>query len=77
MSFTLNYRKLRVSPNATIKPAARAIFRPDGVPRRKQQQQQQGPRDRPRTVSLRNVRMLNTSEYGSGLEPAVKKPKKS
>nr|XP_031840983.1 probable ATP-dependent RNA helicase DDX31 [Nomia melanderi] len=49
--------------------------RPDGVPRRKQQQQ--GPRDHARTGSLRNVRMLNTSEYGSGLEPAVKKPKKS
>ncbi|XP_076654681.1 ATP-dependent DNA helicase DDX31 [Halictus rubicundus] len=49
--------------------------RPDGVSTKRQHQQQQQ-QQQPRSGSLKNVRMLNTSEYGSGLEP-VKKPKKS
>lgn len=49
--------------------------RPDGVSTKRQQQRQQR-EQQPRTGMLKNVRMLNTSEYGSGLEP-VKKPKKS
>lgn len=46
--------------------------RPDGVPAKKPKH----PDDEPRTGLLKKVRMLNTSEYGSGLEPS-KKPKKS
>ena len=46
--------------------------RPDGVSAKKPKRQD----DRPRMGLLKKVRMLNTSEYGSGLEPA-KKPKKS
>lgn len=48
------------------------VFRPDGEPAKKQRHQGGGPK----TGLLKRVRMLNTSEYGSGLEPA-KKPKKS
>ncbi|KOC66056.1 putative ATP-dependent RNA helicase [Habropoda laboriosa] len=57
--------------------------RPDGEPAMKkkkqehqQHQQQQRQSDVTRMGLLKRVRMLNTSEYGSGLEP-VKKPKKS
>ncbi|CAK9812681.1 Probable ATP-dependent RNA helicase CG8611 [Anthophora quadrimaculata] len=55
--------------------------KPDGEPatRKKQRkggQQQQRQTDVTRMGLLKRVRMLNTSEYGSGLEP-VKKPKKS
>ncbi|XP_076232375.1 ATP-dependent DNA helicase DDX31 isoform X2 [Calliopsis andreniformis] len=46
--------------------------RPDGVPAKKPKRQD----DAPRMGLLKKVRMLNTSEYGSGLEP-VKKPKKA
>lgn len=71
MSFTSNYRKLRVSPNATIKERL-CVFRLDGEPAKKQKRQG----DEPKMGLLKRVRMLNTSEYDSGLEP-VKKPKKS
>ncbi|XP_076755415.1 uncharacterized protein LOC143426113 [Xylocopa sonorina] len=46
--------------------------RPDGEPAKKQKRQG----DEPRMGLLKRVRMLNTSEYDSGLEPA-KKPKKA
>ncbi|XP_076626844.1 ATP-dependent DNA helicase DDX31 [Colletes latitarsis] len=46
--------------------------RADGVPAKKPKH----PDDEPRTGLLKKVRMLNTSEYGSGLEPS-RKPKKS
>ncbi|XP_078044649.1 ATP-dependent DNA helicase DDX31 [Augochlora pura] len=49
--------------------------RPDGVSG-KRQRQRAACDQQPNSRSLKNVRMLNTSEYGSGLEPA-KKPKKS
>ncbi|XP_033321802.2 ATP-dependent DNA helicase DDX31 [Megalopta genalis] len=45
----------------------------DGVPGKRQRAARE---QQPKSRSLKNVRMLNTSEYGSGLEPA-KKPKKS
>nr|XP_012145809.1 PREDICTED: probable ATP-dependent RNA helicase CG8611 [Megachile rotundata] len=48
--------------------------KPDGEPAKKQQHQRQGDERKPGL--LKRVRMLNTSEYDSGLEP-VKKPKKS
>ena len=60
-----------LAPNATIK-GRLCVFRPDGVSAKKPKRQD----DRPRMGLLKKVRMLNTSEYGSGLEPA-KKPKKS
>ncbi|XP_053987364.1 probable ATP-dependent RNA helicase CG8611 [Hylaeus volcanicus] len=46
--------------------------RPDGVPAKKRKH----PDDKPKTGLLKKVRMLNTSEYDSGLEPP-RKPKKS
>ncbi|XP_017767100.1 PREDICTED: probable ATP-dependent RNA helicase CG8611 [Eufriesea mexicana] len=46
--------------------------KPDGEPAKKQKRQG----DEPKMGLLKRVRMLNTSEYDSGLEP-VKKPKKS
>ena len=48
--------------------------KPDGEPAKKQQHKRQA--DERKTGLLKRVRMLNTSEYGSGLEP-VKKSKKS
>lgn len=51
------------------------VFRPDGEPAKKRRQDRQGGEEAKMGL-LRRVRMLNTSEYGSGLEP-VKKPKKS
>lgn len=47
--------------------------KPDGEPVKKKQKRQG---DEPKMGLLKRVRMLNTSEYDSGLEP-VKKPKKS
>ncbi|XP_017886189.1 probable ATP-dependent RNA helicase CG8611 [Ceratina calcarata] len=47
--------------------------KPDGEPSQKKSQKR---RDESRTGLLKRVRMLNTSEYDSGLQPA-KKPKKS
>lgn len=73
MSFTSNYRKLRVSPNAMIKDRL-CVFRPDGEPAKKRQNRQGD--EEAKMGLLKRVRMLNTSEYDSGLEP-VKKPKKS
>lgn len=73
MSFTSNYRKLRGSPNMRIKVPATLASRSDGVPQKKQQRTRDG--DGQRTGLLKRVRMLNTSEYDSGLEPP-KKPKK-
>lgn len=48
--------------------------KPDGEPSQKKSQKPR--RDEQRTGLLKRVRMLNTSEYDSGLQPA-KKPKKS
>lgn len=80
MSFTSNYRKLRVSPNAReLKYAPRVhsfslslSFRSDGVSQ-KEQRKQNG--DGQRTGLLKRARTLNVSEYDSGLG-SVKKPKK-
>lgn len=74
MSFTSNYRKLRVSPNVRIKVRAgdSLVSRSDEVPQKKQRTRDD---DGKRTELLKRVKMLNTSEYDSGLEPP-KKPKK-
>lgn len=50
------------------------VFRPDGEPAKKRQNRQGD--EEAKMGLLKRVRMLNTSEYDSGLEP-VKKPKKS
>lgn len=75
MSFTSNYRKLRVSPNVRIKVRAgySLVSRSDEVPQKKQRTRDGDVGKR--TELLKRVKMLNTSEYDSGLEPP-KKPKK-
>jgi len=73
MSFTSNYRKLRVSPNARIKArGGRAISVPRSDADKSQDKKQAKDGGAQKVGLLKRVRMLNTSEYDSGLEPPKK-----